>query len=269
MTDADLPALERYLAATEPQSLLLLGNARKHGIDDRGGALHGRWIGAFEGSALLGVAAWFRGFGSLSPACGGHAQAILPVLLDGLEMPRVVVGTAARVAEALEAMPWTPVHRQQERLLVLRWEDHQPMRSAAVRAALPGEEEPVAEAIGALHAEGGLPTDREMNRAAAARLITGGDVQTAWEGTRLLAMSCEGAANGRYVHVGATWCARDARRRGLAGSCVSAVLERARSAGRASVGAELFTGRENVPALRLYERLGFRPDADWEMAFLC
>ncbi len=268
LTDGDLAALLRYLAPTEAQSLFLVGNAQQHGIDDRGGPLNGRWVGAFDGDEIAGVAAWFRGFESIAPACGGHAAELLPLLIEGLPRPRVVLGTAERVAEVVELLPWTPTHRQLETHLVLHWADFAPMHPAEVRQARLGEEEAVADAVDALHIEGGMPTEHAVNRASAERNIAAGNVQSVWSGDRLLALSTEGAASGRYVHVGATWCASDARRRGLAGSCVTAVVERARAAGRAAAGAALFTGRDNLPALRLYERLGFRFDADWEMAFL-
>ncbi len=268
LNDADRPAIDRYLAPIEPRALFLVGNALQHGIDDRGGPMQGGWVGAFEGGRLVGLAASFRGPGALLPACGGNEAAILPALLEGPVLPRVVLGPAEAVDRALPFVAAQLRHIVEERLFVLRWGDHRGRSAVHAAPARPGQEADVAALIGALHREAGMPTDEPTIRATAERQVAAGSVQTVQEGGRILAMSTEAAATGRYLHVGATYCVPEARRRGLAGACVSAVLERARREGRASDGAALFTGRENTPAIRLYEAMGFRADVDWKLAFL-
>lgn len=273
LTDGDRPALEALLRPTEPRSLFLIGNAREHGIDDRGGPFHGVWVGALDAGRLVGVAAFFRGFGSIAPACGGQAPRLVPLLLEEIARrggrPRAVVGTAERVAEVLPHLPAPPARRLRERLLVAPLETWRPRPMAAARPLGEGDAAAVAEGLAGLQRETNQKVESDEERLALARrLIARRALLGIVEGDRLLAFSTESATSGSWLHVGATWCAPEARRRGLAGACVTAVVERARAAGRAGEGAVLFTGRENAPALGLYAKLGFRADADWELALL-
>ncbi len=271
LDDADLPALLALLAPTEPRSMFLVGNATEYGIADRGGALNGLWMGAFEGDALRGVLAWFRGPDSITPACEGHEDALVPALLARLShVPRVVIGTSDRVRVVRERLPpaWEVALRQREVLLTLTWDRY---RRPDDRAAtpLPPERAPEAAAlIGLLHRTWSIPSDAGRNLETARRLTAAGRALVRERDGRAVAMSCEAVSSGRYAHVGATVCEPEHRRRGHARACVAAVIERARDAGRASLGATLFTAEENHGAIALYESMGFARDAAWEMCFL-
>ena len=269
--DADRPALLALLAPVESECTFLVGNALQHGLDDRGGPLHGRWVGAFDGERLVGVAACFRGPRSVAVACEGHARAIAPLLFADLEpAPRVIVGTEARVDELVAALPagLRVSQRDDEVLLVLRWERYRPPADRAA-VQLPAARAPeAAHLIEMLHRERRLPTDAATHLSTAARLAAGGHVFVREHEGRAIAMSCETSSTGRYVHVGATACERAHRRKGHAGACVAAVLERARAEARATAGATLFTNRDNAGAIALYEALGFEQATPWVMAFL-
>lgn len=271
LDDDDLPALRALLEPVEHRSMFLVGNATEHGIADRGGPLQGTWFGAFEGGALRGVIAHFRGPDAVTPACEGHGDVLVPALLARLDhVPYVVNGTRDRVAEVLPHLPpsWAIAWRQREVLLALAWERYRRPADARAAALPEARAEEAAALIGVLHREWSLPDDEARNLASARRMTAQGRVRVREEGGRAVAMSCWPVASGRYVHVGATVCDPAHRRRGLTRACVAAVLDDARAQGLASEGAALFTGEDNHNAIALYESLGFARDTAWEMCFL-
>lgn len=269
--NGDLAALDELLASTEAQSLFLIGNARTHGLEDRGGPLQGHWFGAFEGGSLRGVVAWTRAFDSVLPACEGHGGELIEALARELgRPPGMIIGTGERVAEVLAHAPasWVPAKRKRELLLVLEWDLYRPRPLEGTGPARAGEIPSVGAMIHALHREAGSPSDAGTCLEQARRLVGEGSSFVARIDGDAVATSQIAASTGRYVHVGATYCEPSFRRRGLAGACVTAVLSHARVAAMASKGAALFTDCDNTPAIALYEALGFRRDAAWEMCFL-
>ena len=281
LADADLPEILEFLRPTEQRSTFLLGNALECGITDRGGPRNGLWLGAFEDGRLEGVLAHAKGPRSLVPACGGHARALLAEADARGVRPEVIVGTADRVAETVEALPpsWRVARRQRETLMVLRWARYVPPPPPRVPAGIGlltlDRAEEGGRLMDVLCEESGLPRTPADNRVRAERDAKNGAVFAATlrtadgsPGGALASMSTEAAATGRWVHVGGTVTLPEHRRRGLCGPCVAAVLDRARAQGRASEGAVLFTGEGNAPALALYGRLGFEVECPFEMCFL-
>lgn len=272
LSDADLPAVLALLLPTEERSTFLVGNARGSGITDRGGHVNGLWLGAFDGDRLAGVVAHARGPNSLLVAAFGHARPLLAEAARRGCSPSMLIGTADRVDEAVAVLPtsWRVARRDRETLMVLRWPDYRPpVPVDAVVVPLPPERaDEAALVLDVLSRESGIPRDEEANRRVAARLATDGSAVVAMLGGRVVSISSVAASTGRFVHVGATATHPDARRRGLAGACVAGVLDRARAAGRATDGAVLFTGEENVAAKALYGRMGFRSEAPFEMCLL-
>ena len=274
LSDADLPALEALLAPSEERSTFLLGNARGSGITDRGGHVNGIWLGAFDGDRLAGVLAHARGPDSVLVAPFGHARPLLEEAHRRGIRPSLVLGTSDRVDEAVAAFPpsWRVERRMRETLLVLRYPRWSPLppppQEFLVEVLRPEDAESAALVLDVLSRESGLTQTPAQNVERARRLARQGHACVARVGDRVVAISTEASSTGRLVHVGATATDPAFRRRGLAGACVALVVERARAAGRATEGAVLFTGERNGPALALYERMGFVPEAPFELCLL-
>lgn len=77
----------------------------------------------------------------------------------------------------------------------------------------------------------------------------------AWDGTQLL--GAVAWRPGRVVEVDRVMVDPAVRRRGIAAALVQVVLDQA-----GDTPVETFTGRENLPGIALYRRLGFEPIAD-------
>ena len=274
LSDADLPAVEALLAPSEARSTFLLGNARSSGITDRGGHVNGTWLGAFDGERLAGVLAHARGPDSMLVAPFGHAGPLLAEAHRRGIRPAMLLGTSDRVDEAVSSLPptWRVERRLRETLLVLRWPAWAPRPPPPppflVEVLRPGDAEGAALVLDVLTRESGLTQSPAQNRLRAERLAQEGRAAVARVDGRVVAISTEAASTGRLVHVGATATEPAHRRRGLAGACVTAIVERARAGGRATHGAVLFTGERNGPALALYERMGFVPEAPFELCLL-
>lgn len=270
LTSNDRDHVLRFLAPSESHSTFLVGNAIERGIDDRGGPLEGAWLGAFdEHDELRGVLAQFRGPGSWIPACEGHADVLVPAMVAAAGRPSVVIGTSARVREVLAYTPsdWRVARHQREVLMVLRWDRFHAPDDCTTEVLTSERHRDAAAIIGLLHRESELPHDAARVLAQAERLAREGRARVRIRDGVLVAISCDGASTGRFVHVTATVCLTAYRRQGHASACVADVVMRARRAGRASEGAVLFTGESNDAAIAMYERLGFVRDADWEACF--
>jgi ribosomal protein S18 acetylase RimI-like enzyme len=270
LSDADLPAVEALLAPTEERSLFLLGNARNHGITDRGGARNGAWFGAFADGRLAGVLAATRA-GTLLPACGPYAEELVAAISDAAPVtPSLVVGAVDRVGNVVAVLPPSRIQTvRRETLLVMRWPDWRPPpHRVATCIANAARIDEVVALLTVLSTEGGVPQSADVLRARAERLVAEGLVRVAIVGGRAVALSATAATSPRFVQVGGTATDPAHRRRGLAGSCVADVIESARAAGHASEGAVLFTAAENHEALALYHAMGFRDECEWSIALL-
>ena len=274
LTDADLPAVLAHLRPTEERSTFLVGNALEAGITDRGGPRNGPWVGAFDGERLVGVVAYARGPASLLVACGGCAAALLTDVARLGVRPRLLLGTADRVDEALAALParWRVERRKHETLMVLRWPERVPApplrRPASIETPTAAHVADVARLLDTLTAASEIPRTPAENLARAERIAREGTATVAVVGGRAVALSSRAAATGHFVHVGATATDPAGRRAGFAGACVDAILHRARADGCARDGAVLFTGETNLAAQALYARLGFRPLARFDLCVM-
>ncbi len=78
---------------------------------------------------------------------------------------------------------------------------------------------------------------------------------------RALGASTFNAISGQWVQIGGVWTPVENRGRHIARACVAGSLRIANATGvRRSI---LFTGSHNVPAIRAYEAIGFRPIGDY------
>jgi GNAT superfamily N-acetyltransferase len=267
LVDSDLPLLVDYLERTPATTVQLVGPILEHRLV----ASAWTYFGAWAGERLAGVLAYFAVSGALMPACAGQAGALLGAFLEQSRVPRTIVGTEERVREILDVAPrsWSVTRSSDEVLMCVLWTEYrEPPAGSVVRAGAP-HAGGVARLMAAMRAELGLPGDPGTLAAQASQLVAAGRVHVALgpEGEPV-AMSCRAAATRRYLHVGPTYCAPAWRRRGLASTCVAAVISDARGQGSAAEGATLFTGAANASAAALYGRMGFRYEGDWRICFL-
>lgn len=271
----DEAALEAYLRPRADSSMFLRANARAAGLADRGERLQATYAAAFDGDAIVGVAAHAWNGIVLLQAPDEHlgdvvrtAVAASGRAVNGLSGPWAQV-VAARVALGLAAAPTQFDSRDDlfalalERLRVPapledgRWvgrtqRDDDLELLARWRAAY------LVETLGA---PPGPDTDEEARRQAA----VGGWWLVDVEGEPC-AITTFNAQLPDVVQVGGVYTPPERRGRGYARAAVAASLLDARARGAAR--AILFTGAGNEPARRAYLALGFEIVGDYGLVLL-
>ena len=264
---ADREAVVAHLARDPLHNLFLLDLALRHGGEPSAGELRTELAAARRGGRIVGVAA-------LRPTVVLDAEVdaeTIAALLPSLEALGVgLVKSAAKVVDEL----WTQLcRRAPRRAIVDRYETayvlrrgsaRMPCRDAAtprVRAATPGDLEALVVAARESLREEGRP-DPFTGDVRAFRRWVRGRVE------RARVVESEGSVafvgygdvqrpEGWLVQGVYTWPA--ARRRGLAHAGMAALCREAFAAGSDHVQLAVVEG--NLPARRLYEKLGFEPFA--------
>jgi GNAT superfamily N-acetyltransferase len=268
----DEPALEAFLVPRTETSMFLRANWRAAGLEDHGKLYQGTYLAAFQGGEVIAVAAHFWQGNIIL-----QAPAHLPVLLR--ELPRHcarpvkgLLGPWGQVAEARELLglkdaPTTLEGR--DALFTLSLADlriPEPLQTGAwiCRRAEPRDLEVMAryrhdfrvEAIGEAPGEALLNAAREMGAATARE----GSLYLLEDAGRLVATTMFNARLPDIVQIGGVYTPPELRGRGYGRAVVAGSLLAVQAEGVSRT--VLFT-REEGPARRAYEGLGFRLAGDY------
>lgn len=274
----DEARVEAFLRPRVASSMFLLGNMRTSGLCDTGKPYGGTYAACLEGAAIVGIVAhyWngvliFQAPGNENPLWRAAVAASKRPIggLIGPDDQVTVAGDALHIDEADTQMD------EREILYALNLDDlilPDALQSERVigRRAEPGDVDiltawSVAYSVEAIGEEES-PALWKSDRKSAMRTV---------EQRRKWILECEGkpaamtgfnAAIAEAVQVGGVYTPPALRSRGYARCVVAASLLDARAEGAEQ--AILFTGRENVPAQRAYEALGFRPIGDYRIVLL-
>ena len=265
----DLPALDALLTEHVDSSLFLLSNLETRGLEDRGDAYQGTWVGAFARGRLCAVAvSCWNGMVLVQGDAGLEDAAVRAVAETG----RVVTGIAGpsllvtRVREALGMSARSVAHGGVEDLFTLSLDAlrvPEALAEGVVRCRPPRDDEiePLLvdwrveynrETLGAAPS----PTLRDRARGELVRLQTIGRHWVLEADGALVAYSGFNAWTRGVAQVGGVWTPPPLRGRGYGRAVVAGSLLAARE--RGSTRSVLFTDRDNIPAQRAYGALGYR-----------
>ncbi len=276
---SDQHALEEFLRPRADSSIFLLANSRKAGLRDRGQPFEGTYFAVLEGGRIVGVAAHYwqgnlifqcpeRHLGTLLAAVG--SASVRPVM--GLLGPGRQV---ARAKEALQLAGEKIQLDEQEGLYKLRLDEMiVPPPLAAGRLRGRRIERRDLDRVSAWRVDYSLETLGADNSAELRRRcrhdmeasLERGDTWVLEDDGELVASTSFNAALDEVVQVGGVWTPPRLRRRGYGRAVVAASLADAAAEG---VGAAvLFTGDDNVSAVKAYAALGFRRIGDYRVILL-
>ncbi len=275
---ADEAALESFLARHADSSMFLRSNARAYGLRDGGERLHGTYAAAFDGDQIAGVAAHYRSHVLVLQApVAAAALASRAVTASGRPVGGLI-GPLAQVREARTALglDGAPAAMQSEEdLFALDLSQIQVPAALAdgrLVCRFPDGDDEMAQArawrtayaIEALGSTPGPDLDDEV-RGSIAREVGRGDLWLLFDGERGTALSMT-ATNARLpdmVSIGGVYTPPELRGRGHGRAVVAGQLVDVQRTGvRRAV---LFTGRDNTPARRAYQGLGFRIVGDYAL----
>lgn len=276
---ADEAALERFLERHADSSMFLRSNARAYGLRDGGERLHGTYAAAFDGEEIAGVAAHYRShvLVLLAPVVGAAAALASRAVAASGRPVGGLIGPLAQVMEARTALGLDGARAAMESEEDLFALDLSQMQVPAALAGgrlvckFPDGEEEMAQArawrtayaIEALGSTPGPDLDDEV-RGSIAREAGRGDL---WilidERGAPLSMTATNARLPDMVSIGGVYTPPELRGRGHGRAVVAGQLVDVQRTGvRRAV---LFTGRDNTPARRAYEGLGFRIVGDYAL----
>jgi uncharacterized protein len=277
LNEQDRPELEALLLRHADTSMIIRGNLLDAGVVDRGARFQGTYAGGFDGTGMLRAVAVHYQNGNLFAACD-EQTALEPAVrmavaasgrpIKGAIGPRALV-RCMRTLLGLEAVPVQIDSDEGLYALDLAELRVPPLLAEPdllFRAPRPEDRQTMVRwfrdyELEALGAEDGPEVLREAERRfdGLARdepcLLTHGGVPCA-----------TARFNARLpdqVQVGGVYTPPEARSRGYARAAVAASLLAARAKGvRRAI---LFTGEENLPAIKAYRALGFRRIGDFNI----
>ncbi len=275
----DQAALEDFLRPRMDSSIFLLNNSRRAGLVDRGQYLEGTYFAAFEDGRIVGMAAhyWLRNVIVQCPV--EHLDAVLAEALAAAVRPiEGLLGPGEQVLRAKEILGLTDEQIQlddREGLYSLPLDElivPEALRSGRVRGRRIERRDldlvaawRVAYHLEALKAEE-TPELRDKARDEIAGSLERGETWVLEDGGELVASTSFGAALDEVVQVGGVWTPPELRGRGYGRAVVAVSLLDARAA--AVDRAVLFTGDDNIPAVKAYLALGFRRIGDYRVVLL-
>ena len=271
LSPADAPALQAFLAAHVAQTMLLRGNLQRSGITDGAHPYQGRYAAAFDGSRIIGVAAFYWN-GNLILHAPGHVAEVSRMAV-GDRRVNGILGPWQQSLDAQDALGLGDRHlklRSREILMALPLHDLQqpaplPNQTLSWRVATANDIDLVSEWRDAMTQEtlGDTPSQASsrQNRSDVERWIAEGDQFLLLDGGRPVSGCCFNARLPDAVQLGNVWTPPEWRSRRYARSVVAGALEHARKAGATT--AILFTDRENAAARTAYVALGFTHIGDY------
>jgi len=274
----DEPQLESYLRPRLSSSMFLLNNVRKAGLEDLGQRYAGTYAAYIQGRNISGVVAHFWN-GMLHLQSDDHLHDLVRAAINA--SGRTVSGLIGlreqvELAEAFLQIDPTKVRLSEVEGLYLleldeiRVPDELANDEWVVRHIQPQDKDLITEwrvgyNLEALNEADG-PKLREKISADIERAI--GD-RTSWilevEG-RPVSSTSFNARIKEAVQIGGVWTPAEFRRRGFARAVVAASLLEARNEGIEK--AILFTGDDNLPAIKAYTALGFQRIDDFQLILL-
>lgn len=273
----DEERLDGFLAEHSDSSMFLRSNWRAAGLADRGGRLEGTYAAAVEDGLVVGVAAHYGNGMIALQAPGGRAGLLAAEVVrvtcrpvGGLVGPGAQV-IAAREGLGLAARP-TAIDSRED-LYALELDSLVVSGGLRERRVVCGRARPedlaavaawrVEYSIEALGSQPGAALERDA-RASIEREIERGHLWLLRDAAGApLAMSGLNARLPDRVQVGGVFTPPALRGRGHGGDVVAGQLLELRAQG--VIRAVLFTGADNQPARRAYQRLGFARVGDYHL----
>ncbi len=279
----DQGPLEDFLRPRIDSSLFLLSNSRRAGLADCGRRFEGTYYAALEGGQIAGVIAHYW-LGNLVLQAPMHLEDLLAVISAAPVRPiRGLLGLADQVGRASELLGFEGAEIQfdeEEGLYALALDElivPPELRSGRVRGRRI-ERRDLDRVIAwrvaySLEALGAVETAelREQCRQEISSSFERGDTWvledlTLKDGGELVASTSFNATTDEAVQVGGVWTPPGLRGRGYGRAAVAVSLLDARA--ESTRRAILFTGDDNVPAVRAYAALGFRRIGDHRVVLL-
>lgn len=278
MQPGDETRLEAFLRPRVESSLFLLSNMRRAGLEDRGLPFEGTYFVASVGGRVIGVIAQFWQ-GNLVFQAPEYLEELLTAVRDARIRPiRGLLGLAEQVDRACDLLDLKRDGIQfdeKEGLFALELKDlrvPEELASGRIRGrrAEWRDLDTVAAWRLAYHLEalGSQPTP-ELEAECRADMVASLERGGTWvleDGGELVASTSFNATLDEAVQVGGVWTPPERRRRGYGRAVVAVSLIDARN--ESVERAILFTGEENVGAVKAYAALGFRRIGDHRIILL-
>lgn len=279
LAPGDEDVVATFLASHADASMFLRSNLRAAGLVDRGEVFHATWAGAFDGEALVGVAAHAWNQNVLVQAPHGLAEVVRHAVAASGRPVAGFLGPWQQVVDARAALDAATVATQfmsHDDLFALDLADlvvPSPLSSGAVvcRLAHDPDLDLIARWRSAYRVEllGHPADDPQIDASSAAEI----EPMLREQGCFLLEDRGTPVAfamfNGRLpdaVQIGGVFTPPALRARGFARAVVAGALLAAHDDG--VVRSILFTGRDNDHARRAYLSLGYRIVGDYGIVFL-
>jgi RimJ/RimL family protein N-acetyltransferase len=276
LAPGDEAILSAFLAKTPETAMFLRSNLAAGGLEDRDQPYQGTYVGAFDGEDLVGVAALYWNGNAMLHAPTARAAALAAAALAACpgRSCQGVLGAPDAVAEVLRLPAFADRHLRvaaRQVLLACDLADLPPptAHTDRVRAADPRDREALAdwrhaylrEALGAQDS----PALRIQAQDEIDRAVDAGRLYLLCMGDNILATAAFNATLPEIVQVGGLYCPPAERGLGYGRIVLHGALLAAREKGVAR--AVLFAAEANVAALRSSQALGFKPAADYALAF--
>lgn len=273
LVPGDEAAIANFLARHADSSGFLRANLQAAGLAYNGNPLEGVYVGAFAEGALTGVAAHYWN-GALILQAPEHTGALA----------RAAIKASGRVVAALIG-PWAQVSAARAALGAAEWPTSLDSREVLLRLPLKDLHAPPALADGSLLCRRSRPSDlawladwrmayltealdvadtpgnRAKHLPMLMRAHEAGDLFVLEDRGRAVSTCDFNAPAGNTVQIGGVWTPPELRNRGYAQAVVAGALLMAKENGVDT--AVLFTGENNIAALRAYRKIGFAPVGDY------
>lgn len=279
LKSGDEAALEAFVLPRISSSMFLLGNMRMSGLVDNGRPYTGTYAAAFEGDAIVGVAAHFWNGNLILQSPLEYLNDLWRTAVFAVNRPiQGLIGPAAQVAFVLDSVEITPDFikiDEVENLYSLALADLRVPEALANgrlqgRRACDEDVDLITQWRVEFMVEAMNEVDsadlRKYTRTGSERYIEEGRVWVLLDSDKPVAKTAFNTATKEAVQVGGVYTPPAFRSKGYARAAVAASLIDARNEGAQT--AILFTGIENYPAQKAYTALGFDHIGDYRILLL-